>query len=158
MENNWLTPEKVQEELGIEKSQYYERLKELGIKAHRHKGKAYLDMDQVQRLRDRVSGQSAIATVDESSEIQLPINGQVDEVGSEEEEEDIWRKAAEIKAKHLTAKDLLTLHLAAGMNYEDLPPDLQEQVRQVSAATNPENLGKSIGSAATAILQKRRQK
>jgi hypothetical protein len=158
MEKDWVTPEKVQEDLGIEKSQYYERLKELGIKAHRHKGKAYLDMDQVQRLRDRMNGQSSIATVDESSEIQLPISGQVDEVDSEEEEEDIWRKAAEIKAKHLTAKDFLTLHLAAGMSYEDLPLDLQEQVRQVSAATNPENLGKSISSAAIAILQKRRQK
>lgn len=158
MEKDWVTPEKVQEDLGIEKSQYYDRLKELGIKAHRYKGKAYLDGHQIQRLRDRMAGQSAITVIDEKSELELPINARISEVKSEEEEEDIWRKAGEIKAKHLTAVDLLALHLAAGLTYDDLDPDLQEQVSTIRAAANPENLGKSIAGSAQAMLEKRRSR
>jgi|GEM_PF-2360422 len=151
------TPESAMKELGIEKTQYYARLDKLGIKAKRVKGKAYLDAEQMAKLRSYSEPESAIATVDNTSEI-LPLEPiEVIEEISTEEEEDIWRKAGEIKAKHLTAKDLLALHLAAGLSFEDLDPDLQEQVRTVNAAANPENMGKSIAGTAQTMLQKRRQ-
>lgn len=155
-ENARITPEMAMEELGIQSTQYYARIKKLGIKSHRIKGKAYLDEDQMQKLRDYCKSQNSLATVDTSSEISTLETVEVIEEISPEEEEDIWRKAGEIKAKHLTAKDLLALHLAAGMNLEDLDPDLQEQVRTINAAANPENLGKSIAGTAQAMLQKRR--
>lgn len=155
-QNARITPEMAMEELGIQSTQYYARTKKLGIKSHRINGKAYLDEEQMQKLRDYGKSQNTLATVDTSSEISTLETVEVIEEISDEEEADIWRKAGEIKAKHLTAKDLLALHLAAGMKLEDLDPDLQEQVRTINAAANPENMGKSIAGAAQAILQKRR--
>ena len=155
-ENARITPEMAMQELGIQSTQYYARTKKLGIKSHRIKGKAYLDEKQMQKLRDDNKSQNTLATVDASSEIStLEIVEVIEEI-SHEEEEDIWRKAGEIKAKQLTAKNLLALHLAAGMNLEDLDPDLQEQVRTINAAANPESMGKSIAGTAQAMLQKRR--
>lgn len=155
-ENVRITPEMAMEELGIQSTQYYARTKKLGIKSHRISGKAYLDEEQMQKLRDYGKSQNTLATVDTSSEISTLETVEVIEEISDEEEEDIWRKAGEIKAKHLTAKDLLALHLAAGMKLEDLDPDLQEQVRTINAAANPESMGKSIAGAAQTMLQKRR--
>lgn len=156
-ETDLTTPETAMKELGIEKSQYYARLDKLGIKAKRVKGKAYLDSDQMAKLRSYSEPESAIATVDNSSpEILALETDEVIENISDEEEHDIWRRAGEIKAKHLTAKDLLALHLAAGMKLEDLDPDLQEQVKAINTAANPESMGKSIAGTAQAMLQKRR--
>lgn len=155
-ENARITPEMAMEELGIQSTQYYARTKKLGIKSHRIKGKAYLDEEQMQKLRDYDKSQNTLATVDNSSEMSSLETVELIEEISDEEEEDIWRKAGEIKAKHLTAKGLLALHLAAGMKLEDLDPDLQEQVRTINAAANPENMGKSIAGTAQTMLQKRR--
>jgi hypothetical protein len=156
-ENAKITPEMAMEELGIKQSRYYDLTKELGIKAHRLRGKAYLTEEQMQKLRDSKQPQNALATVDDFGEISLEEKEIIDEI-SEEEEEDIWRKAGEIKAKHLTAKDLLALHLAAGLGFKDLDPDLQEHVRTINAAANPENMGKSIAGTAQAMLEKRRSR
>lgn len=159
-EKIWITPAEAQKELGIEDSQYYVRTKKLGITSTRIKGKAYLSQEQMQKLREYNQPQNALATVDNSSEIaslKIPLEA-VSTAGeiSGEEEDDIWRRAGEIKAKHLTAKDLLTLHLAAGMKFEDLDPDLQEEVQTINAAANPGNMGKSIAGTAQAMLEKRR--
>lgn len=155
-ENARITPEMAMEELGIQSTQYYARTKKLGIKSHRINGKAYLDEDQMQQLRDYGKSQNAITTVDSGSEMSTLEPIEVIEEISDEEEEDIWRKAGEIKAKHLTAKDLLALHLAAGLKFEDLDPDLQEQVKTINAAANPESMGKSIAGTAQSMLEKRR--
>lgn len=159
-ENAWITPLEAQKELGIGESQYYVYTAELGIKSKRIKGKAYLSQEQMQRLRDYKHPQNALATVDNSSGLAFeeaiinPVKSS--EEISAEEEEDIWRKAGEIKAKQLTAKDLLALHLAAGLKFEDLDPDLQEQVRAINTAATPESMGKSIAGTAQAMLEKRR--
>jgi hypothetical protein len=158
-ENVRTTPDEAMELLGLSKYQYYARLEKLDIKAKRNKGKAYLDEEQMKLLREYDSTQTALATVDDSSEIFLGNSlksVEVTEEISSEEEEDIWRKAGEIKAKHLTSRDLLALHLAAGMKFEDLDSDLQEEVRTINAAANPENMGKSIAGTAQAMLEKRR--
>jgi len=155
-ENVRITPEMAMKELGIQSTQYYARTKKLGIKSHRIKGKAYLDEKQMQKLRDDNKSQNTLANVDDSSEISILETVELIEEISDEEEDDLWRKAGEIKAKHLTAKDLLALHLAAGMKFEDLDPDLQEQVKTINAAANPESMGKSIAGTAQAMLQKRR--
>ncbi|MEG4293242.1 hypothetical protein Q5692_31755 [Microcoleus sp. C2C3] len=155
-ENVRITPEMAMKELGIQSTQYYARTKKLGIKSHRIKGKAYLDEKQMQKLRDDNKSQNTLANVDNSSEMSTLETVELIEEISDEEEEDIWRKAGEIKAKHLTAKDLLALHLAAGMKFEDLDPDLQEQVKTINVAANPESMGKSIAGTAQAMLQKRR--
>jgi len=154
-ENGRITPEKAMEELGIQSTQYYARTKKLGIKSHRVGGKAYLDEEQMQKLRDYGKSQNVLANVDNLEELSLETAEIIEEI-SDEEEEDIWRKAGEIKAKHLTAKNLLALHLAAGLKLEDLDPDLQEQVRTINAAANPESMGKSIAGTAQAMLEKRR--
>lgn len=159
-EKIWITPAEAQKELGIGESQYYVRTEKLGITSTRIKGRAYLSEEQMQELREYNQPQNALATVDNSSEItslEVPLKAAstIEEISSEEED-DIWRKAGEIKAKHLTAKDLLALHLAAGMKFEDLDPDLQEQVQTINAAANPKNMGKSIAEAAQVMLEKRR--
>ncbi|MEG4115320.1 MULTISPECIES: hypothetical protein [unclassified Microcoleus] len=156
-ENDMTTPEMAMQELGIKSSQYYARLDKLGIKAKRLKGKAYLDADQMAKLRGYSEPESAIATVDNSSpELVALETVEVVENISDEEEHDIWRRAGEIKAKQLTAKDLLALHLAAGLELRDLDPDLQEQVKAINTAANPDSMGKSIAGTAQAMLQKRR--
>jgi len=159
-EKVWVTPAEAQKELGIGESQYYVRTERLGINSTRIKGKAYLSQEQMQKLREYNQPQNALATVDNSSEItslEIPLQSgsNVGEISSEEKD-DIWRLAGEIKARQLTAKDLLALHLAAGMKFEDLDLDLQERVQEVNAAANPENMGKSIAGTAQAMLEERR--
>lgn len=148
MENK-ITPEQAQEILGIKKSQYYKRLEKLGIKPAKEHGKSYLTPEQLELLRSESS--TSIATVEESSifvEVQEP------EI-SESEEDDLWRSAAELKAQQLSVGDLVKLHLAAGMSFEDLPEDLQEQVRTINQAANPD-VKKSAASIASTILEQRR--
>lgn len=152
MENNWITPETVQKELGIGKHQYYDALTELGIKAHRHKGRAYLDADQVQKLRDYLGGQTAIATVDNG---ELSINGDevITEEVSDQEAEDLYWEAAELAANRLKLRNLIKLNLASKIDYERLPPELQEDVRKTADAANL-NVGKLADRIANKIYER----
>lgn len=148
MENK-ITPEQAQEILGIKKSQYYKRLEKLGIKPAKEHGKSYLTPEQLELLRSESS--TSIATVEESS---IFVEAQEPEI-SESEEDDLWRSAAELKAQQLSVGDLVKLHLAAGMSFEDLPEDLQEQVRTINQAANPD-VKKSAALIASTILEQRR--
>lgn len=149
MENSKITPEQAQEILGIKKSQYYKRLEKLGIKPAKEHGKSYLTPEQLELLRSESS--TSITTVEESS---IFAEAQEPEI-SESEEDDLWRSAAELKAQQLSVGDLVKLHLAAGMSFEDLPEDLQEQVRTINQAANPD-VKKSAASIASTILEQRR--
>lgn len=146
------TPEKAMELLSIEKTQYYARLKKLGIKAKRENGKAYLDEEQMKLLREYGEAQSAIATIDNGGEMSLENIPQVQEDVSEDQGNDLIREAAELRAQQLAMPDLVKLYLAAGMTEEDLPPDLQEKVR---AARNAANLDpkKSASAIAQNLLE-----
>lgn len=152
MENSKITPEQAQEILGIKKSQYYKRLEKLGIKPAKEHGKSYLTPEQLELLRSESS--TSITTVEESSIFADFAEAQEPEI-SESEEDDLWRSAAELKAQQLSVGDLVKLHLAAGMSFEDLPEDLQEQVRTINQAANPD-VKKSAASIAIAILEQRR--
>lgn len=151
MENTKITPEQAQEILGIKKSQYYKRLDKLGIKPAKEHGKSYLTPEQLDLLR---SESAAIVTVEEASVFTPESDGP--EI-SESEQDDLWRSAAELKAQQLSVSDLVKLHLAAGMSFEDLPEDLQEQVRNINQAANP-NVKKSAASIASSILEQRRSR
>lgn len=149
MENTKITPEQAQEILGIKKSQYYKRLDKLKIKPAKEHGKSYLTPEQLDLLR---SESAAIVTVEEASI--FTSESEEPEI-SESEQDDLWRSAAELKAQQLSVSDLVKLHLAAGMSFEDLPEDLQEQVRNINQAANP-NVKKSAASIANSILEQRR--
>jgi len=155
-ENDRISPETVMETLGIKKTQYYARLNKLGIKPIRKNGKAYLTSDQLEQLRDyKEPSQNALATVDTDSE--LIIGSQDAEQMTDNEQDDIWRSAAELKAQQMSLGDLVKIHLAAGMKFEDLPEDLKEQVRSVNRAANPD-IKKSAASIASQMLDRYRQK
>jgi hypothetical protein len=155
-ENDRISPETVMETLGIKKTQYYARLNKLGIKPIRKNGKAYLTSDQLEQLRNyKEPSQNALATVDTDSE--LIIGSQDAEQMTDNEQDDIWRSAAELKAQQMSLGDLVKIHLAAGMKFEDLPEDLKEQVRSVNQAANP-NIKKSAASIASQMLDRYRQK
>ena len=155
MENNWTTPETVQKNLGIGKHQYYDALTELGIKAHRHKGRAYLDVDQVQKLRDYLGGQTAIATVD-NGELSINQNDVITEEVSDQEAEDLFWEAAELAADRLKLRNLIKLNLASKIDYEKLPPELQEDVRKTAEAANL-NVGKLADRIANKIYENHQQ-
>lgn len=152
MENTWTTPETIKKELGIGKHQYYDAITELGIKSHRHKGRAYLDADQVQKLRDYLGGQTAIATVDNG---ELSINGDevITEEVSDQEAEDLYWEAAELAADRLKLRNLIKLNLASKIDYERLPPELQEDVRKTADAANL-NVGKLADRIANKIYER----
>ncbi len=150
MENNWITPETVQKELGIGKHQYYDALSELGIKAHRHKGRAYLDAEQVQKLRDYLGGQTAIATVD-NGELSIE-NNVISEDVSDQEAEDLYWEATVLAADRLKLRNLIKLNLASKIDYEKLPPELQEDVRKTAEAANL-NVGKLADRIANKIYE-----
>jgi hypothetical protein len=155
-ENDRISPETVMETLGIKKTQYYARLNKLGIKPIRKNGKAYLTSDQLEQLRDyKEPSQNALATVDTDSE--LIIGSQDAEQMTDNEQDDLLRSAAELKAHQMSLSDLVKIHLAAGMKFEDLPQDLQQQVQSINRAANPD-IKKSAASIASQMLDRYRQK
>jgi len=153
-ENQHTTPEEAMELLGIEKSQYYARLKKLRMKAKRNGKTLYLDEEQMKLLREYNQTESAIALIDDSSELTLENIPQVEEPAGDERD-DIMRQAAELRAQQLAMPDLIKLYLAAGMNESDLPADLREILAATRTAANP-NVKKSAATIAQSMLQEYR--
>jgi hypothetical protein len=107
-------------------------------------------------LRDyKEPSQNVLATVDTDSE--LIIGSQDPEQITDNEQDDLWRSAAELKAQQMSLGDLVKIPLAAGMKFEDLPEDLKEQVQSVNRAANPD-IKKSAASIASQMLDRYRQK
>ncbi|KAM3112749.1 hypothetical protein [Phormidesmis sp. 146-33] len=141
-------PEEVQRELDIKSTQYYERIKFLGIKACKDKtGKVYLDNSQFQKMKrldfhireagtmegfvDSESGE--LATVDQSNSLD-PATQPVQEVPIAEDEtqlNELFRAASEIAAQRLAMPQMIVGELSKRIGYEDLPADLKEKVDQV---------------------------
>jgi len=153
-ENQRTTPEEAMELLGIEKSQYYARLKKLGMKAKRDGKILYLDEEQMQLLRDYNQAENAIALIDDSPGLTLGSIPQIEEPAGDERD-DIMRQAAELRAQQLAMPDLIKLYLAAGMNESDLPADLREALAATRTAANP-NIKKSAATIAQSMLQEYR--
>jgi hypothetical protein len=145
---NRTSPEDVQEMLGIGKSQYYARIKKLGIKAHRDSdGKAYLDDEQMEKLMNsNNSGELAIAEVSELS-LEIPLELQQDSSELEDEELSfLMREAQELRAQQAAMPDLVKLYLAAGIKEDELPEDLKQKVKAVRDAANPKQNAAAIAS------------
>lgn len=147
------TPESAMKELGIGKSQYYSRLDKLGIKAKRQNGKAYLDAEQMAKLRNYSEPENAIATIDNESEITLESVVPIEEEISEEKGRDIYREAAELKAQQLITPDLVKMYIASSIGENDLPPDLLQTVIAAREAANPKKLQSRIGAIAQNIIK-----
>ena len=155
-ENDKITPEKAMEILGIKKSQYYARIKSLGLKLSRENGKAYLSNEQLESLRGFGEESSGLAVAKEPSEISLENLEEPPEPDGDELD-DLMRAAQELKAQQLAMPDLVKIYLASGMSESDLPLDLQEKVRAAREAANPK---KSVQAIAGNLLEiyKSRQK
>jgi hypothetical protein len=152
-ETGLTTPEAAMKELKIKNTQYYARLGKLGIKAKRVNGKAYLDEEQMAKLRSYSEPESAIATVDNDAEITLETVAPAEEEISEEKGRDIYREAAELKAQQLITPDLVKLYIASNIGENDLPPDLLQTVIAAREAANPKKLQSRIGAIAQDIIK-----
>ena len=156
-------PEDIQEMFGIKQRAYYNRLTFLGIEAYKdEEGKPYLDEAQVallEKLDDYIKlngkmegfdgnngGASLIKTGDRNLTASANSNGHhpTPDIYVEPEEpteqfdiNDLLRSAAELKAREVAMRDLITRKLADNMTEEDLPEDLREKVNLAREAANP---------------------
>lgn len=140
--------------LDIKKDTYYKWIKYLEITPQRDsEGKTYLtesDLIQLSNLKDyyqengkidgflEASENGKLATVEanglaQKNDFEIPDNE------AEFDLEDLIREAAEIKAQNLVMPELIKLHVAGQLTFDDLPPDLQEKVKAVQEATRPKN-------------------
>jgi hypothetical protein len=152
-------PDEVQREFDIKSAQYYERLKFLGIKAHKdEKGKAYLDQSQFDRMKrldqhiretgemdgsiDSEGGELApvnptnLAAV-EGSDLAEPIPAVEEPTIENGLGKQIFRAAAELKASELAMIPQVVREVANRMTKDDLPEDLKAQVERTEEATRP---------------------
>ncbi len=152
-------PDEVQREFDIKSAQYYERLKFLGIKAHKdEKGKAYLDQSQFDRMKRldqhiRETGEmdgfidsegGELAPVDsanlaavEGSDLAEPIPAVEEPTIENGLGKQIFRAAAELKASELAMIPQVVREVANRMTKDDLPEDLKAQVERTEEATRP---------------------
>jgi hypothetical protein len=158
-----MRPEDIQEMFGIKKVAYYNRLKFLGMEAYKDEdGKPYLDEAQVallEKLDDYIKlngkmegfdgnngGASLIKAGDSNGIESTNGNGKhsTPDIYVEPEEpteqfdiNQLLRDAANLKARDLAMRDLITRKLADNMTEEDLPEDLREKVNLAREAANP---------------------
>jgi hypothetical protein len=152
-ETGLTTPEAAMKELQIKSTQYYARLTKLGIKAKRVNGKAYLDEEQMAKLRSYSEPENAITMIDNEAGISLENLAPTQEEISENESKDIYREAAELKAQQLITPDLMKLYIAANISEENLPLDLQQTVIAAREAANPKKLQSRIALIAQNIIK-----
>ena len=149
-------PEEVQREFNIKSAAYYERIKFLGIKAHKDKGgKVYLTDLQFQTMKrldshiqetgamdgfvDSESGELAIA--EESNLFTSTEQEAPQEIPLEDEDElqRLFRAAAELKGQRLVTPAMVISALADKMTYDDLPDDVKQKVDAVKESTSPKH-------------------
>jgi hypothetical protein len=154
-------PEQICEELSIEKSTYYNRLKYLEIEPSRDDDGTYLTQEQMKLMQElnehikktgkmrgfRGGGELALS---ENSGLALEIPEQPDIPGTQEDDraglEELIREAAELKVQQAAMPELIKLHLAAGMTEDDLPADLKAKLQAVREAANPKQNAAAIAS------------
>ncbi len=178
-----IRPEEVQEMFGIKKTAYHDRLKFLGIQAHKDdENKPYLDEEQLSLFRElneyisingKMSGfvpkknGASLVKVDDSN-LAASTNGKVTKVAEEniyvkpEQPVDnsevavLIREAEELKARELAMRDLIKRKLADEMSEDDLSPDLQEKVNLAREAANPKFTPQEV--AGTLLTQWRKNR
>ena len=166
-------PEQICEELGIEKSTYYNRLKYLEIEPSRDDEGPYLTQEQVglmQELNEHIrktgkmrgfrgGGELAIS---ENSDLALGSGLEIPEVETESfdqmDDEMLSRlisEAGELKVQQVAMPELIRLHLAATMTEEDLSDTQKEKLRAIRDAATPKS--NAAASLAQKMLQRHRQ-
>jgi hypothetical protein len=152
-------PEEVQQEFSIKSAQYYERLKFLGMKAHKDKeGKAYLDNSQFQKMKrldhhiretggmdgfiDSEMGELAVSSHTNLVEVDdrrlaTPISQPEQPTIENDLGKQIFRAAAELKASELAMMPQVIREVANRMTKDDLPEDLKQKIEQTEEATRP---------------------
>jgi len=160
----------IYEELNIERSTYYNRLKYLEIEPAQDDEGPYLNAEQMKMMSDlnehikktgrrrgfRGGGELAIS---ESSGLALEIPEQPDIPGIEEDQDrlqELIREAAELKVQQAAMPELIKLHLAAGMTEDDLPDDLKAKLEAVREAANPASPKQNAAAIASNLLAKYR--
>lgn len=172
-------PDEFQREFDIKSAQYYERLKFLGIKAHKdEKGKAYLDQSQFDRMKRldqhiRETGEMDGFIDSEGGEL-APVNpanlaavegGDLAEPILAVEEptienglgKQIFRAAAELKASELAMIPQVVREVANRMTKDDLPEDLKAKVERTEEATRPNFHPSAIADKLMEQLRQSRQ-
>jgi hypothetical protein len=155
--------------LDIKKDTYYKWIKYLEIETQKDsEGKAYITESDLERLSDLkdyyqengkidgfllVAEKGELATV-EANGLSKQNDFEIPDNEAEFDLEDLIREAAEIKAQNLVMPELVKLHLAGQLTFEDLPPDLQQKVKAVQEATRPKNPSDIAGN----LLNKWRSK
>ncbi|KAM3092074.1 hypothetical protein ACKFKG_23495 [Phormidesmis sp. 146-35] len=148
-----IRPEDLQEELGIKKDAYYAYIKFLGLKIEKADGKAFLSQEQADLMRSLRSHVLATGKMDgfsnsnggelttvESASLtdNAPPDVQEIPVGqSDDELNQLFRAAAELKGQRLVTPQLVISALADKLTYEDLPDDVKQQVDAVRQSTSP---------------------
>ncbi|MCY6494108.1 hypothetical protein [Leptolyngbya sp. GGD] len=172
-------PDEVQREFDIKSAQYYERLKFLGIKAHKdEKGKAYLDQSQFDRMKrldhhiretgemdgfiDSEGGElapvnSANLAAVEGSDLAEPIPAVEEPTIENGLGKQIFRAAAELKASELAMIPQVVREVANRMTKDDLPEDLKAQVERTEEATRPNFHPSAIADKLMEQLRQSRQ-
>jgi hypothetical protein len=166
-------PEQICEELSIEKSTYYNRLKYLEIEPSRDAEGAYLTQEQVRLMQEldehikrtgkmrgfRGGGELAIS---ENSDLASASALEIPEVETESfdhmDDEMLSRlisEAGELKVQQVAMPELIRLHLAAGMTEEDLSDAQKEKLRAIREAATPKS--NAAASIAQKLLQRHRQ-
>lgn len=169
-------------ELGIKKDAYYAYLKHLGLKANKDsEGKAYLDPEQanlIRLLRAHVekSGKmegferakstgvagGALAQNGDSSALNEAHRTELEQLvsavaGDDVDAADIQRiiyGAGQLKAEELILHQAIQQELAAQMEFDDLPEELQTKVRAFREGSGPKF---DPTQAASAVLGKWRE-
>jgi hypothetical protein len=158
-----IRPEDIQEMFGIKQRAYYNRIKYLGIEAHKdEQGKPYLDEQQVKLLQalhehinetGKMEGfiNNAIVKVDDSAAIASTNNNSEENIyvkpAEPTEQFDLnllMRDAAELKAREIAMPALVKRAIADKMTEQDLPEDLQEKIGLAREAANPKYTPASV--------------
>ena len=162
-------PEDIQEMFGIKQRAYYNRIKYLGIEAHKDSlGKPYLDSEQVQLLQalhehinetGKMEGFNigALVKVTDSNLAQSTKNNlpeKTEEIYVEPASptaqfdlNQLMRSAAELKAREIAMPALVKRAIADKMTEQDLPEDLQEKVNLAREAADPKFTPVSVADA-----------
>ncbi|MGF1567507.1 MAG: hypothetical protein ACFCVD_05475 [Nodosilinea sp.] len=141
-------PDDLMAELGIKKDAYYTYLKHLDIKAQKDgSGKAYLELQQADRIRALRSHVVATGKIDGYEETALATAEEAGLGGGHQWQyeappetsdfERLIRQAQELAANNIAVGDLVVAQLAKQMTFDDLAPDLQQKVAEVREATRP---------------------
>ncbi|MEM0978739.1 MAG: hypothetical protein AAGH78_00560 [Cyanobacteria bacterium P01_H01_bin.58] len=154
-------PEQAMEQLGLKRDAYYSDLKFLGIKAQKDSDdRSFLEEEQFQLL---VALRQHVVTTGKREGFQAPgelarvcgndLSGEGNEIPEEVPQQPefdfagIIAEAQELAGDRLTMREQVVSAIASQMGFEDLAPEIQEQVQSVRAAADPKAQVQEVASA-----------